>query len=52
MWNYLSVPFLFIGCGFATRELEDHTEAGEIWRVLEVTYVSVSLWQIATSLRT
>jgi hypothetical protein len=38
MWNYLTVPFLLIGSGFATRELEDHAEAGETWRVLEVTY--------------
>ena len=38
MWNYLTVPFLLARPGFATKELEDHVEAGETWRVLEVTY--------------
>ena len=27
MWNYLTVPFLLVGSGFATRELDDHAEA-------------------------
>jgi len=38
IWNYLTVPFLLAGPSFATRELEKHVEAGETWRVLEVTY--------------
>lgn len=38
MWNYLTVPFLFTGEGFATQELQPHDENGETWRVLEVTY--------------
>lgn len=32
------MPFLLAGPGFATRELEEHVEAGETWRVLEVIY--------------
>jgi len=38
IWNYLTTPFLFAEPGFSTRELEPHTEGGEIWRSLEVTY--------------
>jgi hypothetical protein len=38
MWNYLTAPFLFARPGFETCELERHSEAGETWRVLEVTY--------------
>jgi hypothetical protein len=38
MWNYLSIPYLFIRPDFTSRELEPHTEDGKIWRVLEVTY--------------
>ncbi|KAL6819671.1 hypothetical protein J3E69DRAFT_343253 [Trichoderma sp. SZMC 28015] len=38
MCNYLSIPFLFIRPDFTSRELEPHTEGGETWRVLEVTY--------------
>jgi len=38
VWNYLTTPFLFARPGFETRELEPHREAGETWRVLEVTY--------------
>jgi hypothetical protein len=36
--NYLTAPFYFVRPGFKTREVEDHQENGEIWRVLEVTY--------------
>jgi hypothetical protein len=38
MFNYLSIPFLFIRPDFTSRELEPHTEGGQNWRVLEVTY--------------
>lgn len=38
VWNYLTSPFLFAEPGFTTRELEPHTENGETWRRLEVTY--------------
>lgn len=38
MWNYLTAPFSFTLPGFSTRELKDHNENGETWRVLEVTY--------------
>ena len=38
MWNYLTVPFLLAGPGFASRELEEHVEELEKRRVLEVTY--------------
>lgn len=38
IWNYLTVPFLFTRDGFTTRELEEHVEGNERWRVLEVTY--------------
>jgi hypothetical protein len=38
MWNYLTAPFLFTRPGFAIRELEQHLEGRESWRVLEVTY--------------
>jgi hypothetical protein len=38
MWNYLTTPFLFARPGFEYRELAQHCEAGETWRVLEVTY--------------
>lgn len=37
-WNYLVAPFCFTWPGFSTRELRTHTEDGEEWRVLEVTY--------------
>ncbi|UKZ56808.1 hypothetical protein TrVGV298_010649 [Trichoderma virens] len=38
MWNYLTAPFSFTLPGVTTRELKDHAENGETWRVLEVTY--------------
>jgi hypothetical protein len=38
MWNYLTAPFLFTRPGFKTKELQPHSESGETWRVLEVTY--------------
>jgi hypothetical protein len=38
MWNYLATPFCFTMPGFVTRELDSHTENGQIWRVLEVTF--------------
>jgi hypothetical protein len=38
IWNYLSAPFLFSREGFVTRELKEHTEGNECWRVLEVTF--------------
>jgi hypothetical protein len=38
IWNYVSIPFLIAGPGFATRELEGHDESGEHWRVLEVIF--------------
>jgi hypothetical protein len=38
MWNYLTVPFLFARAGFDHREVGTHVEAGETWRILEVTY--------------
>jgi hypothetical protein len=37
-WNYLCAPFIFTWPGFSTREIESHAEAGQIWRVLEVTH--------------
>lgn len=37
-WNYICSPFLFTRTGFETRELAEHSEDGEIWRVLEVIY--------------
>ena len=38
LWNYLMAPFYFTWPGFSTREVESHKEAGQTWRVLEVTY--------------
>lgn len=38
VWNYLTTPFHFTTPGFSTRELEAHSESGEVWRRLEVTY--------------
>lgn len=38
MWNYLTIPFCFKMRGVETRELDNHYENGEIWRVLEVTF--------------
>ncbi|SEC96189.1 hypothetical protein [Bradyrhizobium erythrophlei] len=38
IWNYLSVPFLLAEPGFETRELGEHNENNETWRVLEVTF--------------
>jgi hypothetical protein len=38
IWNYLTVSFIFVQSGFSTRELEPHTEIGQTWRVLEVTF--------------
>jgi hypothetical protein len=38
LWNYLTVPFLLTRHGFEIQELESHSESGELWRVMEVTY--------------
>jgi hypothetical protein len=38
IWNYVTVPFLLLEPGFAVQELAEHSEGGEVWRVLEVTY--------------
>jgi hypothetical protein len=38
IWNYVSVPFLLAEPGFETRELGEHYENNETWRVLEVTF--------------
>jgi hypothetical protein len=38
LWNYLATPFCFSWPGFETREVKEHQERGETWRVLEVTY--------------
>jgi len=38
IWNYVSIPFLLAGPGFAIRELAAHEESGEAWSVLEVTF--------------
>ena len=38
LWNYLTTPFLFTRPGFEFKELGEHEEAGETWRVIEVTY--------------
>ncbi|KAJ9604609.1 hypothetical protein H2200_010723 [Cladophialophora chaetospira] len=38
MWNYLMTPFYFTWPGIRTKEVEEHTENGQTWRVLEVTY--------------
>jgi hypothetical protein len=39
MWNYLTFPFCCVTVpGVETRELEEHQERGETWRVMEVTF--------------
>jgi len=38
MHNYMTTPFCFTWPGFKTRELDEHRERGELWRVLEVTF--------------
>jgi hypothetical protein len=38
MWNYLATSFCFTMPGFKTRELEPHSENGQIWRMLEITF--------------
>jgi hypothetical protein len=38
MYNYLTTPFIFTLPGFRNKELEPHTEQGEVWRVLEVIH--------------
>jgi hypothetical protein len=38
LWNYLCTPFIFTWPGFSSQELDIHLEAGQTWRVLEVTY--------------
>jgi hypothetical protein len=38
MWNYLATPFIFVGEGFETEELEPHDEDGQQWRCLQVRY--------------
>ena len=38
LYNYLVTPFCFTWPGFQTRELPEHEERGQLWRVLEVTY--------------
>ena len=37
-WNYLGTPFLFAQPGFETEELPPHSEGGQTWRPLKVTY--------------
>jgi hypothetical protein len=37
-WNYICTPFIFTWPGFSSQEIESHEEAGQVWRVLEVTY--------------
>ena len=37
-YNYFTSPFCFTFPGFSTKEVEPHHEAGQTWRVLEVTY--------------
>jgi hypothetical protein len=38
MHNYLTAPFHFTRPGFQTREVDPHTENGDVWRALEVTF--------------
>lgn len=38
LWNYLTIPFLFMEPGFTVREIDPWPEAGEIWRRLEVSF--------------
>ncbi len=38
MSNYLTTPFIFALPGFQLRELEEHREGLDTWRVLEVTF--------------
>ena len=38
LFSYVSAPFHFTWPDFTTRELENHSEGDQTWRVLEVTY--------------
>jgi hypothetical protein len=38
LWGYLTTPFLYTYPGFEAREIEPWHEAGERWRVLQVTF--------------
>ncbi len=38
MWNYLVAPFFLLRSDFSVKELDNHTEYGELWRVLEITW--------------
>jgi hypothetical protein len=38
MWDYLTMPFLFLSPGFHTAEIEPWHENGEIWRRLKVIF--------------
>lgn len=38
LWQYFNFPYLLNRDDVNTRELEQHHEAGQTWRVLEVTY--------------
>ncbi len=38
LWNYMNTPFHFTWPGVLTRELKEHKEGEQTWRVLEVTY--------------
>jgi hypothetical protein len=38
LWNYMSVPFLFVEPGFAVEEIEPWTEGEEVWRRLRVVF--------------
>ncbi len=38
LWNYMSVPFLFVEPGFDVEEIEPWTEGEEVWRRLRVTF--------------
>lgn len=38
LWTYITLPFVLAEPGFATKEIEPWTEAGESWRRLQVRF--------------
>lgn len=38
LWQYFNFPYLLAREDFSSREVETHEEAGQRWRVLEVTF--------------
>jgi hypothetical protein len=51
LWQYFNFPYLLARDDVDTREVEQHHEAGQTWRVLEVTYPDSSVFASHTRIQ-